>query len=284
MELTTVVCPVCGAPLPGEGGKRVCRYCKSVHIVGDPQLEHDFAQANVFRESTRFREAEGLYQNIIKDYPDRDHADVYWNLLLCQQRVMFETDEKGERFPSFYSIAPEDIETSPHYISAITLAERSDPEKAARFRDMGERMVRAKRMYRTIEETSKPYDIFICFKKTAADGGVTKDHGLAFDLYNHFASKYRVFFSEKSLKDVAVREYEPNIYYGLYTAKIMFCYAAERNIWNPNGSRMNGAVSALFLKTALQGKRSFRSLLTILRPACSRKHWQTATDCLPMCI
>ncbi|MBQ8356804.1 MAG: leucine-rich repeat protein [Clostridia bacterium] len=228
MELTTVVCPVCGALMSGDGGRVVCPYCKTAHVVNDPRAERDFAKANVFRESARFREAEGLYQNIIKAYPNTDHADVYWNLLLCQQRVMFETDEKGERFPSFYSIAPEDIETSPHYISAITLAERSDPEKAARFRDMGERMVRAKRMYRTIEETSKPYDIFICFKKTAADGGVTKDHGLAFDLYNHFASKYRVFFSEKSLKDVAVREYEPNIYYGLYTAKIMFLLCSRK--------------------------------------------------------
>ncbi|MBQ8357041.1 MAG: leucine-rich repeat protein [Clostridia bacterium] len=228
MQLTTVVCPICGALLPDEGVKRVCRYCKTVHVVGDPQLEHDFAQANVFRESTRFREAEGMYRNIIKSYPDGDLSDAYWNLFLCKQRVMFETDEKGERFPSFYAVTPEEIVNSPDCIKAVEYAERYDPEKAERFREMIGRLEQAKRLYRLIDRTTRPYDVFICFKKTSFAGGVTRDHDLAYDLYNHFASRYRVFFSEKSLKDVAVREYEPNIYYGLYTAKVMLVLCSKR--------------------------------------------------------
>ncbi|MBQ8357542.1 MAG: hypothetical protein IJX39_07015, partial [Clostridia bacterium] len=170
-------CKVCGSTeLIEQGGQRKCRYCGAVYQIASPRMENDLQTANAFRECTRFEEAEALYKQMLKSYRDQDLSEVYWNLLLCEQRVMFETDEKGERFPSFYAITDGDAEDSPYYISAVSTAEKYAPERAAIFKDLTAKMQRAKQLYARIEQTSRPYDLFICFKKSKTDGsGDTKD-------------------------------------------------------------------------------------------------------------
>ncbi|MBQ8356404.1 MAG: leucine-rich repeat protein [Clostridia bacterium] len=229
MSVTAMTCPVCGGELTGEGRERKCRYCGAVHLISDPLMTDELQTANAFRECTRFAEAETLYKQIAKKYRGADLSEVYWNLLLCEQHVMFETDAKGERFPSFYAVVPEEIEDSLYYINAVDMAERYAPERAEIFKDLAGKMIRAKQLYGRISETSKPFEIFICFKKSAADGGNTPDCALANDLYNEFAKDYRIFFSERSLKNVVVRDFEPNIYYGLYTAKVMLLLCSQKD-------------------------------------------------------
>ncbi len=221
-------CTVCGEPLVGEGARCECRFCGSVYAFANPQMEDELQTANAFRECTRFEEAETLYKQILKKYREYDLSEVYWNLFLCEQRVMFETDEKGERFPSFYTITDDEIEDSLYYLGAIGAAEKKAPERVEIFKTLAEKMIRVKQLYTRISDTSKPYDLFICFKKSAFEGGDTKDCALAIDLYNHLAKDYNIFFSERSLKNVVVREFEPNIYYGLYTAKVMLVLCSRK--------------------------------------------------------
>ncbi len=225
-----IKCKICGeSEFIRNGDREVCKFCGTTYVVYDPGLEAELRTAGAMRESARFEEAAGLYRRIIDIYRGHDLSIAYWNLYLCEQRVMFETDAKGERFPSFFAIAPEDAAASAAYQNALTLAEEFDPPRAALFRELAKKIVGAKEMYRQIGATSKPFDIFICFKKSLMSGeGYTKDWKMAYDLYDRLSGKYHVFFSEKTLNNVVVHQYEPNIYYGLYTAKVMLLLCSKR--------------------------------------------------------
>ena len=224
-----IKCKICGE---GEfhkiGNREVCRYCNAAYVAYAPGLEAELRMAESFRESAQFDVAATLYQKLLRTYEGQELSDVYWGLFLCEQKVMFETDEHGERFPSFYAITPAAPKESAALQNAIEAARCYDSEKAETYRALAEKITGAKELYRRIHAASKPYDIFICFKRSAADGAVTKDTDLAIDLYNNFAKNYPIFFSERSLRDVAVRDFEPNIYHALYTAKVMLLLCSKR--------------------------------------------------------
>lgn len=66
------------------------------------------------------------------------------------------------------------------------------------------------------------YDIFISFKHTDAQGGVTPDHRIAKEVYNHLtALGYRVFFSEDTLEQMGSSRFKSAIDEALDATKIM---------------------------------------------------------------
>ena len=100
-------CKICGEnEFERIGNREVCRYCKAAYVVYDPGLEAELRMAESFRESAQFDVAAALYNKLLRTYEGQELSDVYWGLFLCEQKVMFETDEHGERFPSFYAIVP----------------------------------------------------------------------------------------------------------------------------------------------------------------------------------
>jgi hypothetical protein len=234
MSVTTpgaqLKCKVCGeSEFTKQGNREVCRYCGTTYAVSDPGMESELRTAESFRESAQFEVAANFYQKIIRNYKDHDLSDAYWGLFLCEQRVLFETDAKGERFPSFFSIVPNEAQSSPSFLKAVEAAEGGDAQKAEVFRKLCKKIAAAKELYRQIGQSSKPFDIFICFKKSLMSGeGFTKDWKMAYDLYDRLSGQYNVFFSEKTLNNVVVHQYEPNIYYGLYTAKVMLLLCSKR--------------------------------------------------------
>ena len=219
-------CPTCAGRLENiNSNKYECRCCHNVYELNErnANLYHDLLDVSAARASLNFKYAEQKCRNLLKEYKDENLADVYWNLLLSEQRVMFETDQHGEQFPSFYDIVPTEIEDSDNYAHMLEHLEKYAPQNKAKYEELVDRMYTAKRKFRKIKDTTKPYDIFICFKKSSINepNKLTKDYQLAMDLYNKLNDDYRVFFSERSLNNIVVREYEPNIYHALYTAKIM---------------------------------------------------------------
>ncbi len=225
------VCRTCGAELVLERKNLyVCPYCGNHYSVqkNDPPSA-TLRLANACRESFDFAKAESLYLSLIRSNPDGDLTDVYWGLFLLEQRCVFEEDEHGDRFPSFYDIVPYDVEQSEYFKLAVKSAQAAgDAEKAETYRTLAKRMQQLKLKYQTIKRTTKPYDIFICFKKNASQNTVTADYKLAYELYNRLSRDYNVFFSERSLSNIVVREYEPNIYHALYTAKVMLVLCSRR--------------------------------------------------------
>jgi len=225
-------CPTCGGKLDLLSGNNYeCRSCHNVYELNErnANLYHDIELASTFRESLNFKQAELLYKKLLKEYDGDNLTDVYWNLLLCEQRVMFETDQNGEQFTSFYDISATEIDESEYYGQTISYANKFNPANISTYVSLVNKMHLAKKQYRTINETTKPYDIFICFKKSSTKdpSKLTKDYQLAMDLYNKLNDDYRVFFSERSLNNIVVREYEPNIYHALYTAKIMIIICSQ---------------------------------------------------------
>ena len=251
-----IKCKTCGgSEFIQKNNREVCRYCGATYVVYDPGLEAELRMAESFRESAQFDLAAGLYHKIIKTYTRHDLSDAYWGLFLCEQRVMFETNENGERFPSFYTITSNAPASSAFYADAVSTAEKYAPQRAAIFKDLTVKMQRAKQLYARIEQTSRPYDLFICFKKSKTDGsGDTKDCALAIDLYNHFAKDYNIFFSERSLKNVVVREFEPNIYYGLYTAKVMLLLCSKKEYIESQWVKNEWSRYAAFAQNPAAGK------------------------------
>ncbi|MBQ7308080.1 MAG: toll/interleukin-1 receptor domain-containing protein [Clostridia bacterium] len=189
----------------------------------------DLRLANIERNQTNFDKAKSIYTKIIEANPNEDLTDVYWGLFLCEQRVLFEEDGKGEKFPSFYRLNQDkSIKESLSLEKALSYAS-NNKDKLEVFNVLAEKIEEARKMYLDIQRTTKPFDIFICFKNTDNNGNHTKDRQLAMEIYNEFSDKYNIFFSEKTLKDIksSYRQYEPNIYYGLYTAKVMLLLCSK---------------------------------------------------------
>ena len=236
MELKEYICPNCqNKNFSIEGNVYTCNYCLSTFRVNQlsSKLFVDLNIANNERNFGNFDKAKNLYKEMIAKYPNEDLCDVYFGLLLSEQRVVFEEDGKGEKFPSFYKISEEDtesIEESMVYNRAITYALRNNPDRIDVFNNLVEKIENAKKMYLDIKKKTKPFDVFICFKNTDENGNYTIDRELAMDIYNDLSDKYNIFFSEKTLKDIKsnYREYEPNIYYGLYTAKVMLLICSKK--------------------------------------------------------
>lgn len=232
-QFIQMICPNCGGDLiKVDGDMYRCENCHVYHKIDNRNLHHDLLDVAAIRESLNFKLAEQKCRKLLQEYASADLTDVYWNLLLCEQRVVFETDQKGAQFPSFYDIVPTDIESSENYKKCNEYLNRFNSQNAYNYEELVDKMVSAKRKYRRIRESSKPFDIFICFKKSRSEsegGGETRDYKIAYQLYNVFCKSYNVFFSEETLFNIGgVTEYEPHIYHALYTAKIMFLICSKR--------------------------------------------------------
>ncbi|MBQ7306927.1 MAG: toll/interleukin-1 receptor domain-containing protein [Clostridia bacterium] len=237
VELKEFICPNCQSKnFSVEDNVHTCKSCLSTFRVNQlsSKVFVDLMVANNERNSGNFEKAKNLYKEIIANDPNEDLSDVYFGLLLSEQRVIFEEDGKGEKFPSFYKINEDEtdkIEDTFTYNRAITYALKHNPDRIDVFNNLVEKIENAKKMYLDIKKKTKPFDVFICFKNSDENGNHTKDRELAMDIYNEFNDKYNMFFSEKTLKEIKsnYREYEPNIYYGLYTAKVMLLICSKKD-------------------------------------------------------
>ena len=73
-----------------------------------------------------------------------------------------------------------------------------------------------------ISQKEDPFDVFICYKETDANGRRTPDSVLANDLYHQLTQEgFKVFFSRITLEDKLGTAYEPYIFAALNSAKVM---------------------------------------------------------------
>ena len=222
-------CLTCGGALERRGEEYLCRFCGNVYAAEQgSEIGAELSQAFYLRQNARFAEAEKIYADLVKKADTSDLAEVFWGLFLCEQQVLFEEDGNGEKFPSFYAVSDIAVSESRNLAKVKALYPSLSAEKRAAYDAESKKIEDAKRLYNRIAVTTEPYDIFICFKSTAADGaGKTKDYEIAQNIYNEFIREYNVFFSERTLETLTTREYEPNIYRGLYTAKVMLLLCSK---------------------------------------------------------
>ncbi|MDO4371940.1 MAG: toll/interleukin-1 receptor domain-containing protein, partial [Clostridia bacterium] len=84
-----------------------------------------------------------------------------------------------------------------------------------------------------ISAKEEPFDIFICYKETDANGRRTQDSVLANDLYHQLTAEgFKVFFSRITLEDKLGIAYEPYIFAALNSAKVMVVLGTKPEYFN----------------------------------------------------
>ncbi|MDR1094364.1 MAG: TIR domain-containing protein, partial [Clostridiales bacterium] len=224
----TLQCPNCGSTdFIQSGQSHVCKRCGTINRFSalDDGVKLSLSAAFLDRQRGRFADARAVYETVLKTDPDCHEA--WFGLFLCDYSVLFETDGDGEKNPSFYGVKKTPVWESVPLKKALKLA---GGETAAfdGYKAQADKIEYARAAFQRIAAVTPPWDVFICFKKTARDGGDTQDYILAQQLYAKLSQKYRVFYSDASLDALERREFEPNIYYALYTAKAMVLVCSEK--------------------------------------------------------
>ena len=203
-------CKMCGGSLDIVEGSTVCKceYCGTNQTL--PKLTDDrranlYDRANHFRRNNEFDKAMAIYEDILNE--DSTDAEAYWSLVLCQYGIEYVEDPATKkRLPTVNRAQYTSIFADENYKSAIENADfsqRSIYESEAKAIDEIQKGILA------ISQKEEPFDVFICYKETDANGRRTQDSVLAQELYYGLKNEgFKVFFSRITLEDKLGTAYE----------------------------------------------------------------------------
>ena len=216
-------CKMCGGTIEFNPGDTVgiCDYCGTKQTL--PHLDDDrranlYDRANHFRRNNEFDKAAGIYEQILNE--DTTDAEAYWSLVLCRYGIEYVEDPAThKRVPTVNRAQFTSIYDDDNYKSALQYADSSQ-------RDIYEEEANAineiQKGILAISQKEEPFDVFICYKETDANGRRTQDSVLANDLYHQLTNEgFKVFFSRITLEDKLGTAYEPYIFAALNSAKVM---------------------------------------------------------------
>lgn len=214
---------MCGGALDVTPGVRIvkCSYCDSSQTIAasdDEKKINLFNRANGLRINCEFDKAEALYESIVADFPDESEA--YWGICLCRYGIEYVDDPRtGQKIPTCHRTSYKSIYEDESYLKTL---EFSDASSRQLYCAEAHAIDTLQRDILRVVNSVEPYDIFICYKETGADGQRTKDSVMAQDMYDALTERgYKVFFSRITLEDKLGKEYEPYIFAALNSAKIM---------------------------------------------------------------
>jgi hypothetical protein len=209
-----------------------CEYCGSVQTI--PALDDEkkliqFERAERLRKQCEFDKAAGIYETIVTDF--RQEAEAYWGLVLCKYGIEYVDDPAtGKKIPTCHRSSFDSILEDTDFEQAL---ENADAVARKVYREEAKQIEEIRKGIIAVSSNEQPYDIFICYKETAKDGGRTLDSVLAQDVYDALTDKgYRVFFSRITLEDKLGMEYEPYIFAALNSAKIMLAFGTDYEHFN----------------------------------------------------
>ena len=227
-------CKMCGGEMSLEEGATVaeCPYCMTKQTL--PKLDNDkranmYDRANHFRRQNEYDKAMAIFESILQE--DRTDAEAYWSLVLCRYGIEYVEDPAThKRVPTVNRVQYTSILADEDYKSALEyadFAQRSVYEEEAKAIDEIQRGILA------ISKQEKPFDVFICYKETDANGRRTPDSVLANDLYHQLTNEgFKVFFSRITLEDKIGTAYEPYIFAALNSAKVMVVLGTKPEYFN----------------------------------------------------
>ena len=227
-------CKMCGGTIEFEPGATVgvCDSCGTRQTL--PRLDDDkktnlYDRANHFRRNNDFDKAMAIYEQILNE--DNTDAEAYWSLVLCRYGIEYVEDPQShKRIPTVNRAQFTSVFADEDYKSALQYADsyqRSLYEEEARAIDDIQKGILA------ISQKEEPFDIFICYKETDANGRRTQDSVLATDLYHQLTQEgFKVFFSRITLEDKLGIAYEPYIFAALNSAKVMVALGTKPEYFN----------------------------------------------------
>ena len=227
-------CKMCGGTLEINNNETVatCEYCGTQQTL--PKLDGDrrinlYDRANHFRRNNEFDKAMGIYEQILNE--DCTDAEAYWSIVLCRYGIEYVEDPAShKRIPTVNRAQFTSIYADDDYKSALKYADVAQKEvyeqEAKAIDDIQKGILE-------ISNKEEPFDVFICYKETDANGRRTQDSVLANDLYHQLVQEgFKVFFSRITLEDKLGVAYEPYIFAALNSAKVMVVLGTKPEYFN----------------------------------------------------
>ncbi len=216
-------CKMCGGTIEFQDGATVgvCDSCGTKQTL--PRLDSDrktnlYDRANHFRRNNEFDKAMSIYENILNE--DQSDAEAYWSIVLCRYGIEYVEDPATHRcLPTVNRAQFTSIFDDEDYKSAM---QNADALQRTIYEDEAKAINEIQKGILEISAKEEPFDVFICYKETDANGRRTPDSVLATDLYHQLTNEgFKVFFSRITLEDKLGQEYEPYIFAALNSAKAM---------------------------------------------------------------
>ncbi len=216
-------CKMCGGTIEFAPGDSVgiCDSCGTKQTL--PRLDSDkkaqlYDRADHFRRNNEFDKAMEIYEQILNE--DEDDAEAYWSLVLCKYGIEYVEDPATHRrIPTVNRAQYTSIFDDEDYKAALRHADGHQREiyeqEAGTINEIQKGIL-------AISAKEEPFDVFICYKETDANGRRTPDSVLANDLYHQLTQEgFKVFFARITLEDKLGSAYEPYIFAALNSAKVM---------------------------------------------------------------
>ena len=232
--MITFKCKMCGGDLTFEPGASVaeCPYCGTNQTL--PKLDDDkranlYDRANHFRRQNEFDKAMAIYEQVLAE--DRTDAEAYWSLVLCRYGIEYVEDPAShKRVPTVNRVQYASILADEDYKSALAHA---DAAQRRVYEAEANTIAEIQKGILDISRKEAPFDVFICYKETDANGRRTPDSVLANDMYHQLTKEgFKVFFSRITLEDKIGTAYEPYIFAALNSAKVMVVLGTKPEYFN----------------------------------------------------
>lgn len=221
-------CKMCGGTLEIDSATvATCEYCgtqQTLPKTSDDVTTNLFNRANNLRLKCEFDKAAQIYEKIVQK--DDSEAEAHWGLVLCKYGIEYVEDPKTlTRIPTCHRTLFEAVTTDPDYIAAI---DYSDAAQQAIYEREARAIDRIQKDILAIVKNEKPFDVFLCYKESDANGKRTVDSVIANDIYHQLTQEgFKVFYAAITLEDKLGQEYEPYIFAALNSAKVMLALGTK---------------------------------------------------------
>ena len=227
-------CKMCGGDLEVLEDVSVvtCEFCgtgQTIPTVRDENIQALFNRANILRMKSEFDRAAELYEKIIQ--ASEKEAEAYWGLILCKYGIEYVEDPATfKRIPTCHRTSYEAVTADENYKKAIQYA---DVLQRAIYETEAKAIEEIQKGILAISQKEEPYDVFICYKETDADGKRTVDSAIANEIYHELTQEgFKVFYAAITLEDRLGTEYEPYIFSALNSAKVMILLGTRPEYFN----------------------------------------------------
>ncbi|WP_044974962.1 TIR domain-containing protein [Ruminococcus sp. HUN007] len=227
-------CKMCGGSLEISDGITVCEceYCgtkQTLPKINDDQKVNLFNRASHFRQQCEFDKAAEIYEKMAAE--SGKDAELFWSIVLCRYGIEYVDDPVTKnKIPTCHRTQYKSILEDPDYLTALDCADtmqRNVYEREAKIINNIQKGILE------ISNKEDPFDVFICYKETDANGRRTADSVLAQDLYYGLVQEgFKVFFSRITLESKLGTEYEPYIFAALNSAKVMVVVGTKPEYFN----------------------------------------------------
>lgn len=235
MRMEVLTCKMCGGNISVSEDQTyaTCEYCGSTMTlpkIGNQQRANLYNRANHFRRQNEFDKAMAAYENILN--LDSGDPEAHWGIVLSRFGIEYVEDPVShERIPTCHRTRFESILADEDYHAALDCA--ADDYTRSLYEKEAKRIAEIQKGILAISSNEKPYDVFICYKETDADGNRTKDSVLAQDIYYQLVNEgYKVFFARITLEDKLGQQYEPYIFSALNSARVMLAVGTSTANFN----------------------------------------------------